>query len=527
MGRPGGRWHLAASDRLHGEVAVGVSAASVIRLAPVKRILTAVSLALCCSCGLSLGPEADAGAQDSGSSDAGLFDAGVIDSGFTDAGFTDAGAKDAGVIDAGKPDSGAADSGSSDSGSMDSGITPDAGTMTFAVYPAARDHSPLTEFVAANLRAIAAKDLSRKVNVFAKIGDSNTVNPNYAACYAGASVDLSTRSALQPTLTHFKAGVAGTTTPFDRTTQAAVVGWSASAALAGSPSPLEKEIDAISPRFGTVMFGTNDIGDGTGNVFNFGRNMFSIADQMIAKGVVPILSSIPPRDDATQPNAAPRVPSFNAVIRGLAQARQVPFVDLNRGLLPIPSHGIGSDGLHLNVYSSGGAKGCVLTPAALQFGHNVRNALLLESLDRSLQAVQGQTAPDVTAPSRTGQGSAANPFEIDAFPFTDLRDTSKFGSTAINSYPGCASAADESGREVFYKLTVTAATAVRIFVVSLGTADIDVHLLNGAATGAACTIRNDREIATTLQPGTWFLSLDTYATGGVKAGEYLLVVLKE
>ena len=37
------------------------------------------------------------------------------------------------------------------------------------------------------------------------------------------------------------------------------VGWSAPSALSGSPTPVEQEITAISPRFGLVMFGSNDV----------------------------------------------------------------------------------------------------------------------------------------------------------------------------------------------------------------------------------------------------------------------------
>jgi len=63
----------------------------------------------------------------------------------------------------------------------------------------------------------------------------------------------------------------------------------------------------------------------------------------------------------------------------------------------------------------------------------------------------------------------------------------------------------------------------------VGTVDIDVHLLGAAATGASCLKRDNKQIATTLQPGTYHFSLDTFVdtSGKELSGEYIFVVLKE
>lgn len=393
-----------------------------------------------------------------------------------------------------------------------------------ALYPADRTQSPLTAEVAANLRTIAARG-ARAEDVFAKVGDSNTVNTNYFACFAGANVDLAGRSTLQPALTFFEAGLAGTTTPFDRVSLAATVGWSAWAVLAGSPSPLAKETTAVQPRYATVMFGTNDIQ--ARDVYRYGENLFDVADQLIAGGTIPIFSAIPPRDDDAAADLW--VPRYNAVARGIAQSRQVPFVDLHRELLPLPSHGLGADGLHLNVYlSSGAARGCVLTSAGLQYGHNVRNLVTLTALARARDAVAGQPAPDGPAAGLAGEGRLADPFVIPSLPFTDVRDTSQGGFSRLSQYSGCASGADESGREFLYKLVLTRTTNLRAFVIDRGGADIDVHLLGSAADAASCIERHDQVIARSVAAGTYYLSLDTYVSAGAPlAGEYLLVVLED
>src|SRR4029079_7772072 len=124
---------------------------------------------------------------------------------------------------------------------------------------------------------------------------------------------------------------------FDRTSLSATIGWSAFSPLQGMPTPLQQELDAAQPRYATVMFGTNDVG--FGDTHMFGRNMFTLIDAIASQGVVPIISSVPPRDDSASIDAW--VPRYNLVARGIAQARKVPFIDLHRELLNVPAHGLG------------------------------------------------------------------------------------------------------------------------------------------------------------------------------------------
>lgn len=411
-----------------------------------------------------------------------------------------------------------------DAGAPDAGTSTDAG-LAGLLYPVGQRHSPLTESVAAHLREIAALGPSLHDDIFSKVGDSNTVNTNYVSCFAGANVNLDVHTALEPALSHFKAGAAGTTTPFDRTGLAATVGWSAWAPITGSPSPLDQEVAAVSPRFATVMFGTNDIQ--AADLFAYGRNLFGVVDRLLAKGVIPLVTSIPPRDDSATADAW--VPRYDLVARGVAQARKIPFVDLTPELRLLPNHGIGPDGLHLEVYTvSGAPRGCVLTPTGLEHGHNLRNLMTLEGLARAWDAVRSAPAPDATAPVLPGDGSAASPFEIPSLPFVDLHDTRVEGASTIASYPGCAAAQNESGHELFYRFTLAQPATVRIFVISLGGSDLDVHLLS-APTGVACLERNDTQILRSLSAGTYWLSLDTFVTsaGVAKSGEFLVGVMTE
>ena len=466
------------------------------------RSRAALGCVLLAACGSPIegddaGPRIDAG---SFSSDAGT----TLDAGRSDAGPE----QDAG----GPPDAG-----------VDAGRVTDAGFSVLR-YPSGRTQSPLTPEVVAHLQSIARLDASKNAALFSKLGDSNTVNTNYFGCFAGAQVDLAGRTQLQRALTHFLSGTVGGTTPFDRTSLCATIGWSAFSALAGAPTPLQQEVDAVLPRFATVMFGTNDVGFADPHMF--GRNMFTIVDTLSMQGVVPLISAIPPRDDDATIDAW--VPKYNLVARGIAQARKLPFVDLHRELLAVPSHGLGPDGVHLNVFVSGSVKGCAFTPAGLAFGHNTRNLVTLEGLSRAWNAVSSGTAPDATAPRISGTGLPGDEVVIDSLPFVDVRDTRADGVARINSYPGCASTANESGREVLYRLELSQATNVRVFVVSLGTSDIDVHLLSNSTSGQSCLVRNDKTFVRQLAAGTYWLSLDTYqSAAGVLPGEYLVGVIAE
>ena len=376
------------------------------------------------------------------------------------------------------------------------------------------------------LRARAALHPAQHEDVFAKVGDSITVSTSFLHCFSSAAVDLGAYGALSSTLELFRAGDAAGVDPFRRVSLVATVGWSATSAIAGTPSPLEREVSALAPRHALVMFGTNDVE--ARSVWQYEGSMLTLVDQLLATGIIPHLSTVPPRDDSAAANRL--VPRFNAVVRAIAQGRQIPLVDLHRELLPLPSHGLGPDGVHPNSYAASvGARPCALTESGLRFGFNVRNLLSLTTLHRATLALSpGTAAPDPELPTGGGDGSPERPFEIDALPFSDLRDTRESPNSRFDRYAGCAAPQDESGPEVVYRIVVRAAMTVRAMVFAQGAADIDVHLLSGPFP-ESCVARHDRELVATLTAGTHYFSLDTFVTsaGERRAGEYLFVLVEE
>ncbi len=402
----------------------------------------------------------------------------------------------------------------------------DGGVDRPARYPADRTHSPITAAVARGLRAVAAR-AARRADVFAKVGDSITAEPAaFLGCFQGSAVDLGGRTALEASIDLFRGGDAGGTSPFARRSHAAVSGRSAVFAITGSPSPLSMEVGEISPRYAVVMFGTNDVqlsASPGAYAQSYASNMLTIVDELLAGGTVPILSTIPPRDD--MPTLDAWVPEYNLVVRGIAQGRQIPLVDYHRELLTLPGHGLGPDHVHPSASPQGV---CKLTSAGLQYGYNLRNLLTITALDRARRALEGEAAPDADAPPLEGTGTLASPLVIDALPFVDLADTARGTSRALAMYTGCGAPQDESGPEIAYRLSVTSPTKLRATMMVRGDVDVDLHLLS-APTEAACLQRHDREISAMLAPGTYLLVVDSFVPpgGAAKAGEYLLLVMAE
>lgn len=399
-------------------------------------------------------------------------------------------------------------------GSIDPGPRPE-------LYPSDRTLSPITANVGGVLRSIV-EVAPREDRVFAKIGASATASTSFLRCFVGDDVDLGGRDHLWSTIDHFAHDLGDGTTSFDRSSLCAVPGWSAGKAVGGDPSPLDQELAAIDPRFAVVMYGTNDIN--LGNIHAYGANLLDLTDTLILGGVIPLLTSVMPRDD--DPAADAKVPAYNAVVRAVAQSRQVPFIDFHRELLGLSDHGLGGDGIHRSTFSGGA---CVLTPEGLEYGYNIRNLITLESLDRARRvAVDGVEELDPSVHVLAGAGGQSSPYRIPFLPFGDARDTRSDGSREIDVYDGCDADQDESGPELYYRIHLDAPQTLRAMVVDRGEVDIDLHLLDATATAAGCIARDDREIVAALEPGDYVFVLDTFVTGGIEAaGEYLFVLLAE
>lgn len=392
-------------------------------------------------------------------------------------------------------------------------------------YPSGRVHSPVTAYVADQWRAYAEASVDPFEDVFFKAGASSTVSSNTLFCFeTDDSTDLGPHDGLAPALAFFRGGDAGGTSPFGRTSLAAESGRSAAWVMDGTPSPFEQEWDALAPRLGLVHYGTNDMNLGAtygSAMVPFYEAMMTLIDEALERGTLPVLFGITRRGDS--PTAELWVESYNAMIRGMAQGRQIPFIDLYEAIDPLAEHGLSGDGLHLQAFGGGA---CRLTEEGLLWGYNMRNLVALESLDRTM-AVLVDDAPqlDEDAPLFVGEGTHQDPVRIDAFPFAHTGDTSRSTTQGIDAYPPCDDA-DESGPEIRYRLELDAPTALRILVLDRPDVDVDIHILEADGDGDSCVARGDRRIEGELGAGTWDIVVDTWSDGGdTFVGEYLFVVL--
>ncbi len=393
-------------------------------------------------------------------------------------------------------------------------------------YPTNRVHSPVSPSVFEMVTATAFTDPLLQPDVFMKVGASSTVSSHNLACVPTDKLQLGAYDELQPTVDYFTGGDAAGTTPFQRKTLAAKSGMSVGWVMSGDPSPLEKEIDAIAPTIAMVHYGANDMQLGTtfqSAIWGFGTKLWTLADILIDTGVVPVMWTIQPRTDL--PTAKYWVPTYNLVIRAVAQAFQVPFVDLHLALQDLDGFGLSGDGLHLNIYNADGPNACDFTSDGLEFGYNVRNLIAVQSLDIVQKTVAD--APPLEAPvPLLGTGAPDDPFVIDSLPFTDLQNTALSTWSNLDKYTGCNADQDESGPELLYRLELKSTTRLRALVFDRGEVDVDIHLLDQSAATSGCIERDHQIIQGTFGPGVYHFALDTFVSGGKqKSGEYLFVVL--
>lgn len=244
-----------------------------------------------------------------------------------------------------------------------------------AAYAEGRRHSDLTPAIVKGLRAVHARGQGND-EAFMKVGDSITFSTDFLRCFANTPV-AGAEADLEETRTFFTAA------SWARQSLASTVGWHTYQPYAGNPSPIAREIDVMRPAFAVVMLGTNDVYEGTQPSYE--ANLTKVVKTLTDRGVIPILSTIPPFRDRAQ-NAV--VPSMNKVVRKVAATAGVPLMDFHLALAGLPASGLSSDGVHPFAARTGA---CDFSSAiAMNAGYNQRNLLALEALDRVRRAVLEQ-----------------------------------------------------------------------------------------------------------------------------------------
>lgn len=250
--------------------------------------------------------------------------------------------------------------------------------------------------------------------VFAKIGDSITESGSFLQDVGCGAEALGAYTALGPTIDYFRAVTfpPGYTSvwcevgnSFTRASASAVAGWSAdyavdpayldaplaSACPAPDNNPLRCELHLLSPSIALIMFGTNDL-ERYNDVTAYRANLTQIVAETIAAGVIPVLSTIPPRLDSATFGAS--VAPHNQVVKEVAEAQQIPLWNYWLALQgpTMINHGMDTDGVHPNIYL--GDQGADFSTTALQYGYNQRNLTAIQVLQKIKRIVIDDGAPD-------------------------------------------------------------------------------------------------------------------------------------
>lgn len=132
----------------------------------------------------------------------------------------------------------------------------------------------------------------------------------------------------------------------------------------------------------------------------------------------------------------------------------------------------------------------------------------------------GTPASDAGTPD-AGLACPAGLVCVDRFVFTHGADTRTAPRDLFDRY-SCAPTIDESGSEVVYRVEVPADGFLSAAVTEASGVDVDVHILS-ALDAQACVARGNFHAKADVTAGTWFVVVDTFASGGVpQAGTFSL-----
>ncbi|MCX6354918.1 MAG: SGNH/GDSL hydrolase family protein [Candidatus Aureabacteria bacterium] len=276
------------------------------------------------------------------------------------------------------------------------------------------------------LRAVFEKGQAQgnSADVFSKIGDSITATYSFLAVTMGCNdYNLATHTDLQPVIDFFRAREfpadttdvwCGVSNSFSRVSRCAESGWSAGSALetltdipSGCAAPyntsLRCELRLARPSIALIMFGTNDLQ--WDDTETYRDHLSRIIQECLDNGVIPVLSTIPPRMDS--PSLGALVGEFNEVVVSVAHDNQNPIWNYWLALQgsEMVNHGMSDDGVHPNLYGNC-APECLsgdFSAEGLRYGFNQRNFTALQVLDKIWRVVINDGTPDPSptpAPAR-------------------------------------------------------------------------------------------------------------------------------
>lgn len=237
----------------------------------------------------------------------------------------------------------------------------------------------------ATMRAIFqnGQSLGNNSRIFVKTGDCLTDHPAFLKQFAYGNYNLGKYKNLQAVIDNFMVSPRpGVNNPFDEDSISSHNGFNSSAVIDPEWAPpslchrnessLDCEYRLNKPAVSIIMFGTADVIVMTPEQFyGFLRD---IVNRTMKAGIVPLLSTFP--ENASLPE---RSRMINQLVLALAREKHLPVMNLQNALLPLPNHGLDTDGIHLSVPPNN--RSGFFDSDGLQYGYTMRNLVTLQALD--------------------------------------------------------------------------------------------------------------------------------------------------
>jgi len=231
--------------------------------------------------------------------------------------------------------------------------------------------------------------MGNRADVFSKVGDSITAAPHTLHPVGEGLTNLGAYTYLQPVIDVYGKSLARDHNAFANTSLAATSGWTTTDLLDPAQAPalcqwgetaLDCEYRIVRPSIAFIMLGTNDVERMTAALYR--TNMEQIIARTLQRGIIPVLTTIPPR-----PGYENRVSAFNAALYDLSRAYSIPLIDYYAALIDLPEFGLDIDHTHPNMPPLGYIGCADFRTPNLPFGYVMRNLTLLEGLYAVWEAV--------------------------------------------------------------------------------------------------------------------------------------------
>ena len=294
-------------------------------------------------------------------------------------------------------------------------------TATVTITPTPIEAVPIIPRIDATAKAILQKihrkglELRNHENTFAKVGDSITASESFLMDIGCSGENLADYQSLQTTINYFRiyqfstkygTGWCNVANSFTANSPSAQPGWSAHYALDTNwlyapyhdncpypyDTPIACEFKLTRPSIVFIMFGSNDSNHLYNKPSDFYLSLSELIEISIDNGIIPVLSTIPPRNDNSI--ASSRVAMFNTVIINVARQYHIPLWNYWLALQSpsMINFGLSNDNIHPNIYR--GNQSADFRSEGLRYGYNQRNLNAIQILDSIRRIVFENGPPD-------------------------------------------------------------------------------------------------------------------------------------